>query len=336
MVLTTPLSRRSLLKAGGLAGLATVAAACGAAGSSSPGSVSIINTSSNDTLVLQQLMKDQKLYEAFQVTADVQNVSDGTRLMGSIIQGRSDLAVFSGFSQIFPAVARGGKLKIIGGVSAGPDYAVFSAKPDIRSLKDLEGRSVGTGAIGALLHEIMLALFDKNGVDASKVKFVNVGSSTDVFRAVSAGTVDAGPALVTYFDKQDQYGVHSISQVWKELPQFAQQAAFASQDTIDNHREALVRTLAAHAKVFRFVSDPANTAAYLAANTAVKGAPQDEATTLLQFYQQNPFFRQDLVFTEEQVTQIQELNVRTGVQPSVLPFDQVCDLSLAKEAVSRL
>jgi ABC-type nitrate/sulfonate/bicarbonate transport system substrate-binding protein len=305
-------------------------------GSRGPQGASIVNTGSNDTLALQQLMADQKFFDDFELKAAIQNVSDGTKLMGSVIQSSADLAVFSGFSQVFPAIAQGGALKLIGGVSSGPNYAVFSGKEDIKELGDLEGRTVGTGAIGALLHEVMLAMFAKNDVDVSKIQFVNVGSSTDVFRAVSAGVVDAGPAQVTYFSQQKEFGVHSIAECWKELPDFPLQAAFASQESIDNKRDVLVRTLAAHAKLFRFVSDPANTDAYMAANNTVQAATEGQAADLLEFYQQNPFYEQDLALTQDRVTTIQELNIQAGIQESVLSYDKVCDMSLAEEAVALL
>jgi ABC-type nitrate/sulfonate/bicarbonate transport system substrate-binding protein len=342
----TQWSRRTLIKIGGLAGAAALVAACGsgdtnAAGSGSSGSggtkaVKIVNTGSNDTLALQQLMTDKKFFEDFGVKADIQNVSDGTKLMGSVIQSSAHLAVFSGFSQVFPAIAKGGALKLIAGVSTGPNYAVFSAKDDVKSLRDLEGRSVGTGAVGALLHELMLAMLIKNGVDVDSIQFVNVGSSTDVFRAVSAGVVDAGPAQITYFNQQDEFGVHSIAECWKELPDFALQAAFASQHSIDNNRDVLVSTLAAHAKLFHFVSDPSSTDAYLAANKAVQAAEEKQAADLLAFYQENKFFQTDLALTEDRVKTIQELNVKSGTQESVLSYDKVCDMSLAEEAVALL
>ena len=44
----------------------------------------------------------------------------------------------------------------------------------------------------------------------------------------------------------------------------------------------------------------------------------------------------DLVITEERVRYMQDLNVSLGVQKRVLPYEQVCDMSLARDAVKLL
>jgi hypothetical protein len=52
--------------------------------------------------------------------------------------------------------------------------------------------TVGTGSVGSLLHQLMVGVLLKHDVELSKVRFVNIGASVDVFRAIVVGTVDAG------------------------------------------------------------------------------------------------------------------------------------------------
>src|SRR5262245_5803868 len=47
-------------------------------------------------------------------------------------------------------------------------------------------------------------------------------------------------------------------------------------------------------------------------------------------------FAVDLVLSPERVRYMQDLNVSLGVQKSVLPFERVCDMSLARDAVKLL
>ena len=58
----------------------------------------------------------------------------------------------------------------------------------------------------------------KKGVDLNTVRFVNVGSSADVFRAIVAKTVDAGPAQADIFDQLEKY-------IFFEPVQFAETVA---------------------------------------------------------------------------------------------------------------
>src|SRR5262249_58995826 len=106
----------------------------------------------------------------------------------------------SGFGQVFPAIERGADLAIINAATLIPALALFSAKPTVRSLKDLEGKVVGVGSIGALIHQLTATLLRKYAVDVSAVRFVNIGSNTDTFKGVMAGTVDARARPASFFD----------------------------------------------------------------------------------------------------------------------------------------
>ena len=85
----------------------------------------------------------------------------------------------------------------------------------------------------------MVALLRKSNVDPGKVKFVNVGSSADVFRAVVAKVVDAGPSELDYEEQEAKYHVHGLAdgKFWDGLPEFTNQASYASERSIrERHR----------------------------------------------------------------------------------------------------
>jgi hypothetical protein len=45
---------------------------------------------------------------------------------------------------------------------------------------------------------------------------------------------------------------------------------------------------------------------------------------------------EDLVISEERVEYMQKLNIELGVQKRMLPYDQLVDVSVAREALARL
>jgi hypothetical protein len=73
--------------------------------------VNIVNTASNSTFALQELLRQQGYLEEFGLDAKILNVGDGSKLMGALLNGGSDICLLSGFSQVFPAVEHGGKLR---------------------------------------------------------------------------------------------------------------------------------------------------------------------------------------------------------------------------------
>lgn len=338
--------RRDVLRLGSMAGLAGVAASTGlttfnraARAATAPIHVNIVNTASNSTMAFQELLKQQGFFEEFGVAPTTLNVADGSKLMGALFSGSSDICILSGFSQVFPAVEKGGKLKIVAGAGLLLQDAIYSAKPEIQHVKDLEGRTVGTGSPGALLHQFTVALLRKKGVDVSKVKFVNIGSSASVFNAVVAGTVDAGPSLIDVYAEQKKYGVHSLvdGDLWKELPEYTYQGSFSSDRAIAEKREALVRVLAAYGKLYRFVSGPKSHDAFMRARAAVfKKSDAADGEFEWQFAQKYQPYATDLTLSEERIRYMQNLNVEFGIQKKILPFNEVADMSLAKEALKLL
>ena len=202
-------------------------------------------------------MKEQGFFKKFGLEPNIVSVGDGSKLMGAVIGGGSDIVVISGFSQVLAAIEKGAKIKLVAATRFLVDDVIYSKRPEIRRLKDLEGRTFGTGSPGALLHHMTVALMRKKGVDASKVRFVNIGSSTDVFRAVVAGTVDAGIALNDVYGHQEHYGVHALDDglVYDELPEYTYQASYSSDRAIAGKRDLLVRTLAAYGTLWRFIAE---------------------------------------------------------------------------------
>ena len=298
--------------------------------------VSIVNTSGTSGMTLQALLRQQGFLEQMGVKTEVTNVADATRLMGAVISGQSDLSTSAGFAQVFPAIEKGGKLKIIAGAQNVPVHAVYSKKPEIKSVKDLVGRTVGAGSPGSLLHTLMVAVLRKYGVDETKVNFVNVGGTLDVFRAVAAGAVDAGPSEVDFFYKQAEYGVHSLvdGELWKELPTFTFQAAYASDKAIATKRDAIVKVLAALAKLYRFADSPDSLDAFAKARAEATGKDdRHEAETQWKFNRENHSYSRDLILSDERINYMQELNKSLGVQKEILPINRVADMSLARDAL---
>ena len=336
------ISRRSVLAAAGAMTAASLPFVRSARAQKKLDSINVIRSSGNLTAVIEELMNQQGAFAKFGLAPTTIAAADGQKILGSIISGEEDICPLSGFANIFPAVQRGAKVKLInGGVLLG-QQTIVSAKPDIKSIKDLGGKTIGIGSLGAQLHQTMVALLLKNGVDPAKITWVNIGSSADVYRAVTQKTVDAGAAQIDVIPTLDKVGVHRLEggDMWSNIPEYPFQGGFASDATIASKRDLLVRSLAAYAWTFRFLSNPGSKDAYSAARRKAlsgSGAEFDESSDFQwNFFQTVKPFAQDLILSPERIAYLQELNVRTEVQTGVLPYDQVCDMSLAKEALRLL
>ena len=338
-------SRRFILRQGGATVLAGGALAAGAAPgfcatSKTLDKLRVIGTIGNLPQVMQQMVKDLGFLEDFGLDVTFTNVTDGNRITSSIISGDADACMLSGFSQIPIAVEKGATIKIIAGSTLLLNQCVFAKSPNIKTVKDLEGKTVGVGSLGSLLHQLMLALFKKKGVDPGSVRFANVGNNQEVFRAVVAGVVDAGPSTVDVYNRQAEFGVHSLSdgEFWTELPEYTQQGSFVSDRAIATKRDSLVRLLAAYGKLYRFLQSPASKTAFTKARAAVLGDKSDDADSVFQWdwIQKYKPLDVDLVLSEERVRYLEQLNIDVGSQKELIPVDRLIDMTLARDAVKLL
>lgn len=305
--------------------------------------VRVISSEGTQVVTIQRLMLTQGYFRAFGLAPQMLAVNSGTSIIGALLRRNADICVFSGFSQLIAAIDRGADLKILGGASVKGQQALFSRNPAVRHVRDLVGRTIGVGAVGAQLYQVAAALLEKKGVSLDQVRFVDIGSSADVFRAVVAGTVDAGDGEADVLAMADRLGVHMLEDgdYATQLPEYTWQASFTSTAAIREMRPTLVRTLAAYCKGFRFVQSPASRDAFVAAQLEVLRPAnlrqaRSRAEAQWSYVQSRQPYARNLELSEERVQYMQELNIRLGVQRRFLPYDRLVDASLAREAVALL
>jgi ABC-type nitrate/sulfonate/bicarbonate transport system substrate-binding protein len=332
-------NRRDLLQAGGLAGLSLASPSLITGAYAAGPVINIVTSNSTLTNTILSLMDQKGYLKTFGVDAKTTNVADNSKVVPSLIGGDSDIAVVIAFSTLFPAMSRGAPLKLLGGGSLLYQGAVYAKDPAIKSVKDLAGKTIGTGAIGAAAQMMMAALLQKYNVDASKVTYQNVGSNADILRAVVGGTVDAGPSGLDVYDQASKFGIHALpdGNMWEQFPDYTYQAAFTSDQAIANpaKRDGLVRVLAAYATLFKYIQTPESKDSFVKAYVAATGKADSESEALSQwnFIQKAKPYATDIVLSEDRIKLVQDFNIKAGVQKDLVPYDKATDMSLAHDAL---
>ena len=302
-------------------------------------SIRLVDAGGTHELVTIELMRRRRLFERFGVEARRTLVANGGEAVDLLLGGQADVAMQVGFGPALKAIAKGAPLRVIAASNLLTVHAIYTRDPKIRRLADLTGRTVGIGARGALTHQLIFAALTKAGVDPAGVNFVTIGNSASIFQALLAGDLDAGFGETEVFDHQDHYGVHALEDavLWRELPDFPNQASFATEDAIRDRRDVLVRTLAAHAALYRTLHDPGARDAFAASRAAaLPGSDPAETEVQWRFYQENRPFAEDLELSPVKLDYMQDLNIAMGLQTARLSYAAVADMSLAREAVALL
>src|SRR5258708_15212482 len=115
MSIVDVISRRGFsrgLLAGGMAALASRAPAQ----TKGPKTrVPIVMTAGVSGLVLHEMALAQGYFDEFSIEPEVLTVSDGTKSTAALINGSSDICMWSGFNQLLPAIEKGARPPGTGG-----------------------------------------------------------------------------------------------------------------------------------------------------------------------------------------------------------------------------
>lgn len=332
------LTRRGFLGAAlgaGLAGSMGVLTAGCSSGDSEDPTVSIINTSATGAIAISNLLRSGRYFEKAGVKATVTNVSSGFQVVAAVDSGYADLTMLSGLISTFPGIDKGMSLKVLGGTEVVSTSAIFSANPAVKSVRDLAGKSIGVGDVGSELYDVFSALLAKYHIPKSSVTFRNVGSSADSFNAALAKQVDVGYGQVGNKKAAEKSGARMIATVNEELPLWINQGAVASTSAISSKRGALVKVLAAHMSLFRYLasadSEEDYVKAYVAAGGSAAGGKHE-----WKFLHSNKAYSPSMTLPKDKMTFLQQQNVSNGTQSRVLDYSSYTDLSLRDDALASL
>jgi hypothetical protein len=290
----------------GFLGLALGATATGlltacSSASGSPSTVKILNTSATAAIALNHLLTSGKYFDKVGVTAQISNLSSGNQ--------------------------------VLGGTQVVSTSALFSGNPQIQSVSDLKGKTLGVGAVGSELYDVFTALLAKYGISRSEVTFRNVGSSADSLKAALAKQIDCGYGQVGDEPLAAQHGVRMIAVVSKELPLWINQGAVASAKAISSKRGTLVKALAAYANLFSDLSKPQSKSPYVAAYIAA-GGTQAAGVAEWEYVNQNTAYSPTLDLPADKIRFVQQQNVDAGSQKQVLAYNNFTDLTLRTDALA--
>jgi ABC-type nitrate/sulfonate/bicarbonate transport system substrate-binding protein len=115
------------------------------------------------------------------------------------------------------AMLRGAEIKVVYTNIDRPGYQVWSAQPEIRTLKDLVGKKVGVTSRGDTQELSVRLLLRKHGINPNAVAYIPVGFGGTRLAALQAGTVDAVPLGAGDFAQLKQPKGHMLGDTEKEI-----------------------------------------------------------------------------------------------------------------------
>ena len=160
--------------------------------------VTYVKAPLNVPSILQKKLKlIEKAFPDFTVSHP--ELTAGPKQTAGLASGSVDVANCLGGTSAILAYANGVDLKVIGIFARSPRAFTILAKDDnIKAIADLKGKKI-VGPKGTILHQLLVAALNRDGLSISDVQFLGMGLADGV-TAMMNGSVDAclaaGPAVL--------------------------------------------------------------------------------------------------------------------------------------------
>ena len=148
------------------------------------------------------------------------------------------------------AASRGADIKIIGCHWPMVVHGVF-VRDTVATVADLKGKSIAISAPGAMPDLLVRAVLEKNGISPSEVRFANLGSDVDRFKALSAGVTDAAVISTEYVPVAPP-GIRLLVASREVMPNFIRVCVVTSGKVLAERRDDAAHFVAAEMSALRF------------------------------------------------------------------------------------
>lgn len=197
--------------------------------------------------------QEKGFFEKHGLRVDISEFEGSSQLTQATLAGGLDSAE-NNADPVLKALAAGGEMTAIGSTIAGVAYNIY-AGPEIESLADMEGKTLGVSKPGAFPDLVTRAMMIHEGVDPEGIVLVNAGDDVTRYQALVAGRIDATAASAEFVPQAEDDGVHTIAEAAEILPNWPRFIIWGNPESLDAKPEAAVRFLAAMIESLQYALD---------------------------------------------------------------------------------
>jgi NitT/TauT family transport system substrate-binding protein len=219
------------------------------------------------------------------------------------------------------AAARGADVKILGCHWPSLVHGLFG-RGDIAKVEDLKGKTIAISAPGALPDLLVRSVLEKHGIAAADVKFANLGSDLDRYKALTVGVVDAAIVSTEYLPIAPK-SVKLLATGREVMPNFMRVCMITSGKALAERRDDAVRFMAAEIAAFRYAV--ANRDEEIKLTFEITKAKADDPRPAFIFDEavRNKDVDPDINLPMEKLAWTQEMLVRNGNMPKTIDLAKV-------------
>jgi ABC-type nitrate/sulfonate/bicarbonate transport system substrate-binding protein len=239
----------------------------------------------------------------------------------------------SGFPDYFRAIGQNAPMRIIINNNTVPPYSVYG-KPAIKKIADLKGKTISIGGVKDVTLIYMRPLLAAGGLKTTDVDFVYAKATSDRFKALTAGGIDATILNPPASFLAGRRGFSHIGEISDHLKDYPFTVWSVNTDWAAKNRNAVVAFARCHLRAIDWMYKPENRAEAIALIVKnAKADPRDSEQTYDYLIKQLKAFSRDGLLTEEMFGRMKSGLIEMGdVKEPVPPLDRFYDASYVKAA----
>jgi ABC-type nitrate/sulfonate/bicarbonate transport system substrate-binding protein len=247
--------------------------------------------------------------------------------MQYLVSNSIDVAILSP-GAVFTTVEAGGQATMIGGLQNKMTYSLV-ARPEIRSLADLRGKTIATDQVRGTIPAVIKELILPSGLVADRdYELRIVGAINERYAAMAANQVAATLLAPPWDSRAQSEGYPILANTLSDLPPMQWNVYAVERNWGNANRDALARFLAALRVNATWLYDPANRTdaiRLLAAELNVDEALIRDNYAFMVERQQ--VFSRDGMFDRGGVERSIAMFASEGMIPSAAPLERYADTS---------
>jgi len=155
------------------------------------------------------IAKEAKYFEDEGLAVELVRVGGSTRIVAALIGGSGQL-IHAGEPAVVPAVVQGGDAVLIASLSKVNRHHLIS-RPEIKTVKDLKGKTVGITSFGSTSDYILRVILEKHGLDPNKdISIIQTGGQPEGMAAMVGGKIAAQRMSFPLHMKAIQLGMREL------------------------------------------------------------------------------------------------------------------------------
>lgn len=171
-------------------------------------------------------------------TVDFKNVEEEDAALRAVVAGAADVYIGSLSSMITAVENTQAPVEAIAVNAQATDYVVL-AQNDIKTIDDLEGKTIGVNTPGSAGDTIMKLALDAEGFDIESPEYVVIGGTSARVAALQAGQIQATVAHLVSAEAAIETGqFHALMYCGPALGPYVQTALIASKEFTANTEAA--------------------------------------------------------------------------------------------------